>query len=321
MNYRTAIVLAVLAGTAICAPVLLNSRSNARLAERVVMIGIDGLTFDPVCLSPGTMPNVESLIASGSFTRFAKATTDAVSGAGWSSFLCGMPPLLTGIQGNFWTPPWLGGEPPITPITGNGPIPCSLDEAKRQAPELRVNAYFDWGFLEYLIDDAVVDKRFYCDGHENGYDPCDMLIADEVVGDLSSVSAMPDLTFVYFGSLDEMGGHRASWCSEEYISYAAKVDGYVGRIVATLEDTGVRNTTAIILSADHGGSFGTRHHGMARDDNINIPFVVSGPSIKVNHVISETPIEVTDVAATALAILGLESNKWWRGIFPEEILA
>ena len=48
-----------------------------------------------------------------------------MSAMGWSATLTSMPPELTGVKSNAWTPPWL--DPPnttypethVTPVTGN----------------------------------------------------------------------------------------------------------------------------------------------------------------------------------------------------------
>ena len=78
------------------------------------------------------------------------------------------------------------------------------------------------------------------------------------------------------------------------------------------------NDTLILISSDHGGNFGGRLHGLARDDNLLIPWVAVGPGIKRNYQIQYTVGNV-DISATAVTSLGYSLNPWWKGVAPQEI--
>ena len=59
-----------------------------------------------------------------------RTVSRAMSLMGWSATLTSMPPELTGVKSNFWTPPWLDPpnttypEPHLTPVMGNqSPFP------------------------------------------------------------------------------------------------------------------------------------------------------------------------------------------------------
>ena len=57
------------------------------------------------------------------------------------------------------------------------------------------------------------------------------------------------------------------------------VDGYLGQLFNLLEtDPGLAGTTAIVLSADHGGS-GTNHSTPTTLEHYTIPFYVWGDGV------------------------------------------
>ena len=55
-------------------------------------------------------------------------------------------------------------------------------------------------------------------------------------------------------------GHTYKWESKEYYEKLDELDGYLGEIVAAIEEAGMMDETVIILTADHGG-IGTNHGG------------------------------------------------------------
>lgn len=81
-------------------PILLSLTQK----NRVILFGLDGLNSD--CLQTSYAPHIFSLIKNGSYTFRAKSTLEAWSAPGWSSLLCSLPPIDTGIVDNSWIPTW-----------------------------------------------------------------------------------------------------------------------------------------------------------------------------------------------------------------------
>jgi len=77
-------------------------------------------------------------------------------------------------------------------------------------------------------------------------------------------------------------------------------------ILDTLDQTGLRDSTVVILSADHGGAGKT--HGPNDPRSRHIPWVASGPGIRKNYDLTRDPtltVNTEDTFATACFFLGV----------------
>jgi hypothetical protein len=89
-----------------------------------------------------------------------------------------------------------------------------------------------------------------------------------------------DYTFVHYADPDD-AGHSAGWGSATYMNAIVAVDGYLGAVLNRVESSPeLAGRTAIVLSADHGGT-GTTHSNETIVTNYTIPFYVWGAG--VNH--------------------------------------
>jgi arylsulfatase A-like enzyme len=113
------------------------------------------------------------------------------------------------------------------------------------------------------------------------------------------------LTFVHIREADE-AGHQRGWMGLDYLQAVREADRAVGRIVDAIRESGKLEKTAILISADHGGS-GRGHYRFAepnRAENVTIPWICAGPGIRPGTVIDRV-VHTYDTAPTALALLGL----------------
>jgi len=83
----------------------------------------------------------------------------------------------------------------------------------------------------------------------------------------------------------------------------------LGRLLLTLDKLKLRDSTTILLTADHGG-IGRTHGGLSMSE-LEIPWVISGPGIRVNYKI-ETTIMQYDTAATLARLLDVKPSPCWR---------
>ena len=128
------------------------------------------------------------------------------------------------------------------------------------------------------------------------------------------------MTFVHFADPDT-AGHRRGWMSMDYLDAVRKADRAVGRILETIESTGRTATTAVIVSADHGGS-GTGHWLFLtpeKKENYTIPWICVGPGVPAGLRI-ERVVRTVDTAPTVLAFLGLGAPEGIDGRAVEEVL-
>jgi hypothetical protein len=92
-------------------------------------------------------------------------------------------------------------------------------------------------------------------------------------------SANPfNYSFVHFADPDK-AGHTYNWGSANYNTAVKTVDGYLGQIFSDIAGNALlAGNTAIILTADHGGT-GTGHGDPALALDYTIPFMVWGPGV------------------------------------------
>ena len=127
------------------------------------------------------------------------------------------------------------------------------------------------------------------------------------------------------------GGYRAPVaCMPDAISTVADfrmlIDGYdgsiayadhhVGQILDALADVGVLDETAVVVSGDHGDSFGEHgqymDHGIANEAVHNIPMVVRWPSV-TRPSRCDAMIYGMDLCPTLSEMLGYETPSGWDG--------
>lgn len=97
-------------------------------------------------------------------------------------------------------------------------------------------------------------------------------------------------------------GHSTGWMSDIYIYELRNTDKNIGRIVDTLNELDILDTTLLVITADHGG------HGFSHGQNIpedmTIPMILYGAGIAPHTKLENTAI--TQVAATVLQALDLQ---------------
>ena len=89
-----------------------------------------------------------------------------------------------------------------------------------------------------------------------------------------------------------------------------EIDGYIGEIITAIKDAGIWDETIIIVTADHGGI--KYNHGGRTMEEMETPFIISGPNIKSNFEMPESMMQF-DVASTVAWIFGLQQPQVWIG--------
>jgi arylsulfatase A-like enzyme len=102
-----------------------------------------------------------------------------------------------------------------------------------------------------------------------------------------------------------------------YDGSIAYVDHHVGQLLSTLEDLGVDEDTAVIVSGDHGDSFGEHgqymDHGIANEPVHNVPMVIKWPGTSVPNTSRDELIYGMDLAPTLCELLDIETPARWDG--------
>lgn len=95
---------------------------------------------------------------------------------------------------------------------------------------------------------------------------------------------------------------------QEYYAIITHMDEQVGRLLDSLEKSGMADNTYIFFTADHGLAVG--HHGLIGkqnlyDHSVRVPFIVNGPNVKAGATNDEW-IYLQDVMPTTLELAGVK---------------
>ncbi len=108
-----------------------------------------------------------------------------------------------------------------------------------------------------------------------------------------------------------------------YLGMVSYADWLLGRLLATLEETGLADTTVVIVFSDHGdwaGDYGlVEKWPSALDDTLTrVPFVVRLPGGTQRHVVQE-PVELIDLTPTVLELAGipLHHTQFGQSLVPQ----
>lgn len=115
----------------------------------------------------------------------------------------------------------------------------------------------------------------------------------------------------YFNPVSEIEGLR------NYYGLCSFLDDNIRQVLDALQNTGLADSTTTIYTSDHGDMIG--NHGIwgksyMYEDSVGIPMTLSGPGIGPGS--NETPVSLTDLAATIERAVGGESDNSaaaWQG--------
>ena len=243
--------------------------------QRVLIISIDGLRPDAMLMVP--TPNITALMESGAYTLTAQTIHPSATLPAHSSMLTGLCPDQHGVNWNDYIPEngYAKGTSIFTAAKQAGLYTVMIvnKEKLRQITPPETTDFYEW------INDR------------------DTVIATQAAPILEKGFG---LAFVHFATTDAMG-HVYGWLSPEQLSVIKRADEAIGTLLKALDDAGLRDSTLIIITADHGGHDDL--HGTWRPVDMTIPWIINGPGV-IPQVLS-IPVNITDTAATAAWALNL----------------
>ena len=95
-----------------------------------------------------------------------------------------------------------------------------------------------------------------------------------------------------------------------YYGLVSFADNNIGKIIKTLKETGLIETTNILYTSDHGDNLGARRiwgKGTMHEESAGIPMILSGPGVPKQKTV-RTPVSLLDVYPTLLDAIGLPPN-------------
>lgn len=261
---------------------------NAPQIKHVVVIGFDGLSPDG--LENAKTPTFDKLISEGASTMHARSVLPTSSSSNWASTIMGAGPEQHGITSNSWEknnfvlPPIVQSEGFLFPTIFN------LLNTKIENAE--IGAIYHWDGFGRLFEKNAVD-----------YD-ISPKTADETAQLARAYlkSKQPTFTFIHFDHVDH-AGHEYGHGTPEYYKSVEQADVLLAEVLEAITSSGMGNETLVIVSSDHGG-IGKGHGGESLQE-IEIPFILWGKSIKKNFKIID-PVYQYDNAATVAFAFGLK---------------
>lgn len=118
-------------------------------------------------------------------------------------------------------------------------------------------------------------------------------------------ASMPDMFWGFDGHLQGLDPDTIAKIRATYLGLVAEVDAHLGRLLRWLDDSGQRDDTLIVLTADHGemlGDLGTWGKHLPFRHASHIPMMISGPDITPGRV--DQPTRSIDVVPTILSRMG-----------------
>ena len=262
--------------------------------EHVVIISIDGLRPDRALLAD--MPNLRGLLKQGAYTFWAKTTAVSITLPSHTSMLTGVIPDKHGIV-------WNRDLPFKEPVYPN--VPTIFEMATRSgysaamvAGKSKFSALAKPGTVTWV---AVPDET-------KSNNEAVVSFAVKFIE-----TNKPDLLFIHFPDVDAVG-HAKGWGSPEQLACIEKTDRQLGEVFAALDRAGLRGSTFILVTADHGGAGLT--HGADDARSRHIPWIASGPGVRKNFDLTQSAtleVRTEDTCATACYLLGLPQAPYFDG--------
>jgi len=262
--------------------------------EHVLIISIDGLRPDRALLAD--MPNLRRLLKQGAYTFWAKTTAVAITLPSHTSMLTGVAPNKHGIEWNRVLPfsqPVYPNVPTIFEMATKAGYSAAMVAGKSKFSTLAKPGTVAWSAVpdeSKTTNEAVVTH------------------AVEIIE-----QKKPDLLFVHFPDVDTVG-HAKGWGSAEQLACIEKTDSQLGELLAALDRAGVRSSTFLIITADHGGAGLT--HGADDARSRHIPWIAVGPGVRKNFDLTMSAtleVRTEDTCATACYLLGLPQAPYFDG--------
>ena len=307
---------------------------SASAADFVIHISVDGLRSDymQTLINNGSAPNFKRFQTEGAWTNNARTDyTHTITLPNHTSMITGRPVLQP------------AGTPSLTNhgYTDNGdPAPTTTlhnftnpDYYKASSFDVAHDAGLSTALFASKNKFVIYDQSYNAttgSEHANGRDKIDIFANPEVTATMQS-QLLADLaanhfnyTFIHYADTDD-AGHSFGWGSTAWNNALIVIDGYLGELFDLVESDGsLVGRTAIILSADHGGT-GTGHSTATTVTNYTIPFFVWGEGVShgdlytINSATARTqarrgPITMPSASRFAMAIAAISRSRCWASV-------
>jgi arylsulfatase A-like enzyme len=254
-----------------------------RTADLVVLVSLDG--FRPDVMSQST-PALHRLYLQGASPHVARTITKSATLPSHASMVSGMDASQHGLNFNAFKPDRGSIQrPTVFSVAHAAGLPTAMFVGKQK--------------LKHLLSSSR-DAQFTMVGMR-----CERLL-DGAVAYLQQ--AKQGVVFLHFSDPDS-AGHRHGWMTEQYIEASRAADRCLDRVIDTIDRSGRKERTLLLVTADHGGH--NRNHGTRMEVDQRIPWYAWGAGVRRGRF--SRAVHTTDTAATVLAALGLKPPQDMQG--------
>jgi hypothetical protein len=268
---------------------------NPNKIKHVVIIGFDGLSPDGI--EHAATPYFHKIMKEGTYSLHARAVLPSSSSTNWATMIMGAGPEQHGITSNDWEK----DNFTLPPIVQNEDFlfPTIFSLINKQIPNAEIGAIYHWDGFGRLFEKNAVDYDVNPKSEEE----------TAKVASAYIIAKKPTFTFIHFDHVDH-AGHEFGHGTPQYYQSVEKADALLATVFQAIEKAGIADETMVIISSDHGG-IGHGHGGESLQE-VEIPFIVWGKSIKKNFEL-KTPVYQYDNAATVAFALGVTIPTAWVG--------
>lgn len=229
---------------------------------RVLFIGIDGCRGD--ALIAANTPNLDNLIATGTWSPDALTIPPTWSGTGWSSMMTAVWPGKHGVTDNSFSG------------SNFGTYPHFYNHVENSIPGVQTESIVHWGPINSEILDLADYEQIV---------GTDVAVRDAAVDRLENYD--PDVLFLHFDDVDHAGHNYGFLPTQpEYLTSIETVDTQIGDVLTALAgrpDYATENWL-VLVSTDHGGT--ASGHGGASIEEQKIFVIASGGTVPAGQVIT-----------------------------------
>jgi arylsulfatase A-like enzyme len=311
------------AETAAGAPVPARRREGEAFAGNILIVSIDALRADRLGVAgylkrqgKSLTPNLDGLARQGAYFRRAWSQAPNTPRS-FPSLLTGrLPSEVAWVQRSLnYSPIAPANETFFEQLAGAGLRPIGLFSHFYFSADRGLNQ----GFAEWNNDGAGTIA-------ESNKDIASPRIVPRVIARLKQAAAARE-RFVLWTHLFEPHSSYMNHAEfptslrgvdglqEKYDYEIAYVDRWFGKILAALDEAGLRKNTAVLVFADHGEAWGEHKlyfHGQdLTEEQLRVPLILAVPGRK--PVVVEDPVALLDVGATLVDLVGLQPPASFRG--------
>lgn len=104
---------------------------------------------------------------------------------------------------------------------------------------------------------------------------------------------------------------------QAYLASVASVDEQVGRILAAVEQSPLKENTIIVLTSDHGWGMGEKDYlykNSLWQESTQVPLIVRAPGVAQQNAVCDTPVSLIDLYPTLVDLCGLTGDTVKNGM-------